>query len=475
MSGEDELRIVLLGKTGVGKSSVGNTILGEEVFKAQCSLKSGTHICERAERVINGKRIVVIDTPGIFDTDRSEKDLKKEIISCLVECAPGPHVFILVLKVERHTEENQKVLEKLLEYFTDNMFPYLIMLFTHGDNLEDNMTVRDFINDLGGGKKKSGKYTLKDVSERCGGRVHVFDNKHWNEKSSDSALLARLRQLNIPEYILRNIAKQMTKETPWFKALPEQVHSVEAECQSDEISMRDYRTNRFQLTQLMKSIKNILSESEGEHYSNKTLEEIGDTINEEVRNIQQELEGGSERVSMVEIRRRAIERVRNKLGRQLAGVAVGTLLGALLGVGVGLAAPFVLIAGLIRAGCRKLTPQAGGPPVQTADVGAGIAAGAGVVAGVGAEITIATVAEAAVLGAGAATGIGAGVGAGVLLLYGAVKGGVSGYKESKSSDNPGEVAKNVSQAVTQKAGDVLKTCWNLGNTNTGDDYNRLVD
>ncbi|XP_059211380.1 GTPase IMAP family member 4-like [Centropristis striata] len=101
MAVSDTKRIVILGKTGAGKSSVANTIFGEKLFKIGDTAKSETSVCQAKTKSVNGRSISLIDTPGFFDTDRPEEELKAEIVRCITECSPGPHAVLIVLKLER--------------------------------------------------------------------------------------------------------------------------------------------------------------------------------------------------------------------------------------------------------------------------------------------------------------------------------------------------------------------------------------
>ena len=62
----DHMRVVLLGKTGNGKSATANTLIGEKTFNTGSNSDSITESCEAVSFELMGRKILLVDTPGKF-------------------------------------------------------------------------------------------------------------------------------------------------------------------------------------------------------------------------------------------------------------------------------------------------------------------------------------------------------------------------------------------------------------------------
>ncbi|XP_042073672.1 GTPase IMAP family member 7-like, partial [Haplochromis burtoni] len=208
---ETARRIVVLGKTGAGKSSFAHTLCGEPVFEVDHTAKSGTQRCQAKFMSVSGRMVLFIDTPGFIDTNRPGEEMKSEILRCITECAPGPHVFLIVLKVEKYTEQEKAVIDKINQYFSDEALRFSTIIFTHGDQLPEGMKIEEFVNE---------SKALSDLIKKCGGRCHVIDNKYWKNNQGD-----------------------------------------------------EYRTNQYQVAELLKTIDTTIEANKGGYFTNEMLQE----------------------------------------------------------------------------------------------------------------------------------------------------------------------------------------------------------
>ncbi|XP_058617604.1 GTPase IMAP family member 4-like [Onychostoma macrolepis] len=212
-------RLVLLGKSGVGKSAAGNTILGQKELISVQRMISVTRECSEAHTTISGRSVTAVDTPGFFDTQMKSEELAEEIARSVYISSPGPHAFLIVLRVtDRFTEHEQQIPQMIEMMFGEGVLKYSFILFTHGDLLEEE-SVEKLIKQ---------NCRLRDLVQKCGDRYHVFNNKDLNNREQVNDLLQKIDSM-IEQNGGGHYSNQMFEDAQRFRREEEEQRQREEE------------------------------------------------------------------------------------------------------------------------------------------------------------------------------------------------------------------------------------------------------
>ena len=271
-TGSDTLRFVMIGSTGTGKSALGNSIVGvtrdqiTRPFLSKPSTESVTAKCQKEEGVINGQKIEIVDTPGFFDTKMTFEQTLDEVAESILMLDPGPHAILVVMRIDRSTDEVIKGIELMKKIFGPDSFKFMIVVFTGRDNLEHHdLNIEQYL--------KTVAAPVQKLLEDCGMRYIPFNNmlKPSSEENKKQvfqliSMVKKLLKANSETYYTIHLLKKARDIADEEKRRIQEIEREKANEEERKLKLEIERQNR-KLEEMKEEQRHIQEEDERERGS----------------------------------------------------------------------------------------------------------------------------------------------------------------------------------------------------------------
>ncbi|XP_029508984.1 GTPase IMAP family member 4-like [Oncorhynchus nerka] len=196
---ESDLRLLLLGRVGAGKSTVAKTILGRENFRSEGGM------CVKKQGEVAGRTVTVVDTPGWDTVKYTSTHIKQEIKNSVTLCPPGPHALLLVVPMgDPLSSAERKAIRYHMELLSVRAWKFTMVLFVSEaeekcTSIEQNQMID----------------RAKTILAKCGDRHHLLEC--GNSPPQISELLTKLDAMvaeNCEEFLIPQVYYELMETMP---------------------------------------------------------------------------------------------------------------------------------------------------------------------------------------------------------------------------------------------------------------------
>ncbi|KAK7491128.1 hypothetical protein BaRGS_00017565, partial [Batillaria attramentaria] len=167
----------------------------------------------------------ILECHGEFDTKNTHEDVPVDIAGALVGTHPGPHAILYVVPtVERYTDGDFEIFERLKRYLGPDVIKRMIVLLTHGDQL--HVPAHQYI--------ESTPPKFRQVLTECSDRYEVFGSNMTNDDSKVKTLLEKvdsLRSTTDDQYYQTELSRRIG-QAPEEEIKSREKHFEETETQA---------------------------------------------------------------------------------------------------------------------------------------------------------------------------------------------------------------------------------------------------